>query len=272
MDNRSTFEKVKAATVAIAWLREEQAGKPFSIVGSGFCIDPEGLVLTAGHVISAFMDKSMEAYIDEASAGGTDLRPKQMVIKHRALPFAIFFRTLPPHHLLAAPAQVDVVLARDDFDLALLRVGRHGFYLGGYPHVEIEKYENIREGDEVGTCGFPLGDFLQAKLGTATSSFTRGIVSSIIPAQGASVDTLKGFQLDLTVAPGNSGGPVFSLKTGRAFGVLKEAIKGSDGQLIRGLTVAEPVYPIIDDERLEIIKKTPHGQLPKFPEVPEVGD
>jgi len=71
-----------------------------------------------------------------------------------------------------------------------------------------------------GRVGF-VGRVRDDQLGTVTSSFTKGMISSIIPAQGVSLQHLRGFQLDLTAANGNSGGPVFSLQTGKVFGVLQ---------------------------------------------------
>jgi S1-C subfamily serine protease len=75
---------------------------------------------------------------------------------------------------------------------------------------------------DVITCGFPMGtSFMIDEVGNLTSSFSRGIVSSVIPWSKAPIDQLEGVQLDIRVAPGNSGGPVVSLSTGRVFAALK---------------------------------------------------
>ena len=111
---------------------------------------------------------------------------------------------------------------------------------------------------EIATCGFPLGDVLQDQLGTITSSFTKGMISSIIPAQGVSLQHLRGFQLDLTATNGNSGGPVFSLNTGKVFGVLQSgAVHPETGHDVQGLTRAEPIYPLFADDVLERLRKSP---------------
>ena len=78
---------------------------------------------------------------------------------------------------------------------------------------------------EIGTCGFPLGNVLQEQIGTVTSSFTKGTISSIILAANVARDHLQGFQLDLTATNGNSGGAVFSLATGKVLGVLQGGIQ-----------------------------------------------
>jgi hypothetical protein len=93
----------------------------------------------------------------------------------------------------------------------------------------------------------PLGSVLQEQLGTITSSFTKGMISSIIPAQGIVREHLRGFQLDLTATNGNSGGPVFCLATGHVFGTLQGgALHPQKGHVVQGLAKAEPVYPLFD--------------------------
>jgi S1-C subfamily serine protease len=104
---------------------------------------------------------------------------------------------------------------------------------------------------EVGTCGFPLGNLLQEQLGTVTSSFTKGIISSIISAPGALCKDVKGFQLDLTATNGNSGGPVFSLQTGEVLGVLQGGARHPDGYMVQGITKAEPIYPLLQNDPIE---------------------
>jgi len=42
------LDKVKKATVAVAYLNRANAKEPFTIVGSGFCIDPSGIVIRSG--------------------------------------------------------------------------------------------------------------------------------------------------------------------------------------------------------------------------------
>ncbi len=117
---------------------------------------------------------------------------------------------------------------------------------------------------EIATCGFPLGNRLGDQIGTLTSSFTRGIVSSIIPASGVPEEHLKGFQLNLTATHGNSGGPVFSLRSGKVFGVLERGVRGTDGELLQGLVKAEPIYPVLDHDSLKRMIEAPTGQVPAF--------
>jgi hypothetical protein len=159
MGIQDVYAAVKRATVAIVLeLPDRIPARPFTIVGSGFCIHPEGAVVTCEHVFRTFVD----------------------------------------------PAA----------------------------------YQRVMEG---------LGEGLHDQLGTVTSSFTKGMISSIIPAPGVTREHVTGFQLDATATNGNSGGPVFSLSTGKVFGVLASGAMHPHGYPI-GLTKAEPIYPLFEND------------------------
>ena len=257
-ERQRIFSSVKDATVAIAFLNEGDDGKkPYTIVGSGFCVDPSGIVMTCEHVLSApvFMPKPIEQQIQQFE----EVESKEGVsagwLSHRRTPYAIFFRTdTSPHHLVAIPTQVNLAMCKTNFDHAIVRVTPHAFFAKGFPFLEIEDYNNIYEGQEIATCGFPLGNYLQEQVGTVTSSFTEGIVSSIIPAPNTHLKHLKGFQLNLTATHGNSGGPVFSLATGKAFGVLQRSTVDHNQNVISNLIKAEPVYPCLEHDSLNEMK------------------
>ncbi len=261
-ERRAIFNSIKAATVALAIMADKGDGRcPFIIVGSGFCVDSIGVIVTCEHVLSAFMAKPLK----EQMSGFEKVDSKDGIrggwIKHRFIPFVIFYKTdLKPDQLFAIPTQATICMAKTNFDVAGIRVVPHAGFPTGFPFVEIEEYENVREGDEIAACGFPLGNYLSEQLGTATSSFTSGIISSIIPAPNTPQKYLKGFQLNLTAAPGNSGGPVFSLKTGKVFGVLQGAPVDQKGNVVPNLTKAEPVYPVFEHNFLSRIRG---AQIPK---------
>ena len=265
MVQRQLYKRIKDATVALASMVPD--GKtPFTIIGSGFCIDSSGIVVTCEHVLSGFMSKSIHEQI-------TELPPKTNSNKVRKTgpfsvlkPFVLFYRTEESEtELFVAACGIDIAVALTDLDLAMVRIPPHGLFPKGYPAIEIEDYSSIHEGDEVGTCGFPLGNYLYDQLGTVTSSLTKGIISSFIPAYGSRKDLLKGFQLNLTATFGSSGGPVFLLSTGKVFGVLQRGVAGPKGQIIQGLVKAEPVYPIFRHNLMKRMKEAPPGQIAKFP-------
>jgi S1-C subfamily serine protease len=261
MDKKEIFKIVKKATVAIATVDFKNNIKPYEIVGTGFCIDASGVIVTCRHVIEAFMSKSIKTQISE-----TDIDPQNKgkakkicnpgpIIK----PFVIFFDTeRSSTKLVALPTVIDMIMARTDKDIGLLRILKHNYFDKDYPILEIQDYDDVNEGDEIAICGFPLGTYLKEKLGTMTSSFTKGIISSIIPSPGIDIELLKGFQLDITATHGNSGGPVFSLDSGKVFGVLSEGLPHPNkGDALPGIVKAEPVYAVSDD--VETIRSATHN-------------
>jgi hypothetical protein len=91
----------------------------------------------------------------------------------------------------------------------------------------------------------------------------KGIISSIIPAANAPVSLVQGFQLNLTATHGNSGGPVFSLQSGKVFSILARGVFDSSGtQLLPGIVKAEPIYPVLNTQLSQSMKKAKPGEIP----------
>jgi len=257
---KKVLESIKIATVAMATLKITNKDKPFTILGSGFCIHPRGIVITCEHVLSAFMDKPLHKRIAEASEPGQE---SHLINIKTLIPHAIFYDTKrSSHKLFVFPVPMDVAITKTNFDLGMIRLRTHPAFENGFPYLEVGDYSDIYEGMEVWTCGFPLGSHLQKQLGTVTSSFTKGIISSIIPSPDAAQEHLKGFQLNLIATHGNSGGPVFSPETGKVFGVLQKGVRGQNGNFLQGITKAEPIYPIFEHNTLSRILEAPVGKIP----------
>jgi len=255
------LQRVKHSTVALALFDEGNSKRPFNIIGSGFCVHPRGIVVTCEHVLSGFMKKPLAQAISE-SGSSSSTSPTQVPID-TAVPYAVFF--FPGHsseELIAIPVRATMGMAKTDHDVGMIRLESHKAFQKGFPFLEIAPYAEIHEGDEIGTCGFPLGTYLYDQIGTITSSFTKGIISSIIPAHGVPLQYLKGFQLNLVATHGNSGGPVFRYDSGNVFGTLERGVVGRDGNLIQGLSVAAPIYPVFEHDTVKRMLNAPTGQLP----------
>jgi hypothetical protein len=137
-----------------------------------------------------------------------------------------------------------------------VKIGEHPEFKNGFPYVDIEDFENLYEGMEIGTCGFPLGNLLAEQLGTVTSSFTKGILSSIIPAPSTQRHLVSAFQLDLTATHGNSGGPVFNFHNGKIFGVIQGGVLDANNKILPGITKAESIYKVFDENLIEEVLNT----------------
>jgi S1-C subfamily serine protease len=257
---RRDYISIKRATVALALLKPE-GRVPFTIVGSGFCVDSAGIIVTCAHVIRALIDKKV---YDEVAAIPQAQQQQLHTINIKFLrPFALFYiSTTDPIYVPVALAPVDLLVGRQDRDLGLIRTPRHDAFKDGFPTVEIESYSDVYEGLEIGTYGFPLGNFLHQQIGTVTSSLTRGTLSSVIPSSSVPQERVSGFQLDITATHGNSGGPVFSLESGKVFGVLQQGIFDRHGGLLPGFAKAESIYAIKADE-VAMMRNTPSGSVPR---------
>ena len=95
-------------------------------------------------------------------------------------------------------------------DLALIRIRAQGL-----PHLPILDSDRVRLAEEVRAFGYPLTDRLGESI-----KITRGTVSGISQQQDSKV-----FQLDVTVNPGNSGGPLVNDK-GEVAGVVSALLAG----------------------------------------------
>ena len=159
------LQRIKHATVALALFDERNSKRPFSIVGSGFCVHPRGIVVTCEHVLSGFMKKPLAEAVSESGAG------KRVPID-TAVPYAVFFFSGHSHELVAFPVRAAMGMAKTDHDVGMIRLQSHkAFEKKGFPFLEIAPYAELHEGDEIGTCGFPLGTYLYDQIGTITSLF-----------------------------------------------------------------------------------------------------
>jgi S1-C subfamily serine protease len=259
------FARVKSATVALAVMADKAVPlpprtQPFEILGSGFCVDARGAIVTCAHVVEAFMEKTIKDYLKSIPPEERSKEHQRIPDTRGFVPHAIFYEPRNQmQQVLMVPARVDLATAKTNMDLGLLRLRPHAHFKAGYPVAPIEDFEAIHEGMEVATCGFPLGSKLFQDHGTATSSFSRGIISSIIPTAGASKENTRGFQLDLRATHGNSGGPVFSWHSGRVIGVLQGGINDDYGNHL--FSQAESIYRLFDGGLVEevLLMRGPTG-------------
>ena len=266
MPTREQLDLIKRATVAIALVPDQPPADrketPFTIVGTGFCVDRDGIVITCEHVLRAFTPDIRQTI---AALPKNVKGPGIVPIKGLTalVPHVMFF--LPgrsDEELVLMQVRVANAVAKLEYDLGAIKIPRHAGFPQGYPALPIEPFANVYEGMELATCGFPLGNDLQRQVGTMTSSFTRGILSSIAPAASAREDLVTAFQLDITATFGNSGGPVFSWESGAVLGVVQGGPSQRSGQPLSGLARAEPIYRILRDGTLDRLKAAPLGALP----------
>lgn len=216
------IQQAKASILLIGTYGETDSPR-FLFRGTGFIAGNDNLAITNAHVLPDVADigSSRRLVAQVAGKDGKWARRELVIL------------------------QID-----RDRDLALLKVA--GEVL---PALTLAADGEAQEGSSIAFMGFPIGGALGFSLVTH-----RGIVSSIapiaLPQAGAQVLNEKSirklregsfniFQLDATAYPGNSGGPVFDIESGRVIGVINMVlIKGSRESALSnpsGISYAIPV-------------------------------
>ncbi len=157
--------------------------------GSGFCIDPSGLIITNEHVVRGYGQGGILTVVVDAG-----LKTERVI-----------------------PAKV---VRRDKVrDLALLSVESNP----AIPSLSLGTDESVSELSELIVLGFPFGNAL-AKPGTNPSVTANVVnVSALRRDENNAIDRI---QLDSNLNPGNSGGPVMN-REGRIVGVVISGIVGA---------------------------------------------
>lgn len=192
-----TLERVKPSIVAIGTYQKTRS-PPFVFRGTGFIVGDGTLVATNAHVVPEMLKtENGEALVVVASPGRPDAQFRQATLR----------------------------ASDKEHDLALLRMNG-----AALPALTLHDGPPVREGQEFGFTGFPIGN----ALGLVPVTH-RGIVSALTPIVLPSANSQQlndkmiqrirsgsflVFQLDATAYPGNSGSPLFDLVTGRVAGII----------------------------------------------------
>ncbi len=212
-----SYEKIKTSIVAFAPLfhpvydPDEPPPEFPPIFGTGFIVD-EGIVATNDHVVKAF------SRLPRPKDCPPDLWPVQCLLWH----------FIPDKGMATIKLEVLGVLSISHME--------HGKVYYGPPkpdvafvHVKMKrlpranvKYnlEEIKEGREIATAGFPMGtETLTAPgyLHQLTPTLQKGIISAVLPFPCA---TPHSIMINIMVQGGASGSPVFLPETGDVIGIL----------------------------------------------------
>jgi len=189
-------------------------------LGTGFAVGDGRKVITNAHVTAKKLD------------GGHLER------------FAVFYREEQKEQMQVAELRA----TDEDHDLALLSVeGR------ALPALEIGDSQRVREGEQYAFTGYPIGMVL-GLYPVTHRSIIAAISPNAIPAIASNqlnVNMLKRlqtpfdvFQLDATAYPGNSGSPLYDIKSGKVVGIINKVfVQGSKENAISnpsGITYAIP--------------------------------
>lgn len=219
-----TIKVVKPSVVAIA-IHSPLSSPRIQFIGTGFVVGNGSQIITNYHVISrALNEERREAYVViSGSAQNMTVHP---MLKRRNAPL---------------------------YDLAVMEIAQ------SLPALTLAQDDMAAEGTDVAFTGFPISNVLG--LYPATH---KGIIAAItpiaIPAQHSTelhVQALRQlrepypvYQLDAIAYPGNSGSPLYNIKTGDVIGVINMVHVKSTREAVlsdpSGISYAIPVKHVRD--------------------------
>ena len=224
MSLSESFQTIKPTIVAFTQKYEpvydvDKAPTFPTIIGTGFVIREDGLILTNRHVVHAFKKAFRPPKVSKDDWGVN----------------ALMFR-LTDAGMLQIPLKILGIVEIDAFgagksyygdkkgpDVAIVHVKARGL-----PVAQLGADKLIKEGESVFTAGFPMGtDALTAPgyLHQLTPTLQAGIVSAVLPFPCSSPHAIT---INIMTQGGASGSPVCRTETGKVIGILYAGLHDLD--------------------------------------------
>lgn len=215
-----TIVRVKPSIVGVGTLQHIRRER-VKLRGTGFVVGNGKYVLTNAHVVPRELDSGKGEFV------------------------AVFYGS----GKRTGSRRAEEVARDERHDISLLRIRGKAL-----PTMRLAGGRQVREGDLFAFTGFPIG----AVLGLYPATH-RGIVSALtpfaIPVQGAQKLTLARrkhldnpftvYQLDAIAYPGNSGSPMYDIKTGAVVAIINAVfVQGSREDVLSkpsGISFAIPI-------------------------------
>jgi hypothetical protein len=255
------YKQIKSSIVAIASARIKKGAHFPHIIGTGFFIHEDGVIVTNKHVIDQIRSLQTEPeqlVSDLIKVLYFEKTPTSMrVAVLGVFSVAEITRTLPEGSVHYGPDSPDI-------GLIVLRDVSH------CPAVKFYEGE-VEEGASLAVAGFPMGERALSAPGWLHQigpTLQTGTVASLLPF---ACEKPHGYLIDVVIQGGSSGSPLFVPNTGEVVGIMYGGLvdyyesqsAGTFYQVPTSLSLAVPARYL-----MEVKKKIESDGLPKRNTVP----
>lgn len=221
-----TFDMIRPSVVAFAskMVNTPAGGRPLfpEIIGTGFVVDSDGIVVTNRHVVDALQHLPPHPLTGARAEVAIVWGQPEAVGDGVALP--LLFVDIKAYSAITSFSTTGPFYGEDLPDLGFVQLK-----VRGIPALLLATEPNVlRQGLEVATAGFPLGTdplIPYGKVSQITPLLRRGIVSSLLPFP---CPNPHGFTLDVMSQGGASGSPVFLTNSPTVVGMVHAGFPGTN--------------------------------------------
>jgi len=188
MNLAEAYKVVKPSVIGLAYQHPSEDDKNkiwFELSSSGVCVDPSGIFVTAKHCVVD--DKRIR------SVKEINFHIIRSWISNEPSFKVLYF-------------QPTSILVSEKYDVAVMKIPSKKDI--NFPYIKMPSKFEINEGDSVGCSGYPVTS--GTRIDVYPNLFS-GIISQISFQIIDKELYCDGLVLDMTLHPGNSGGPIFNL-------------------------------------------------------------
>lgn len=206
---KSQISELTSSTVMIFCYENIDGKKVSKILGSGFIVSSDGIIVTANHVVQN--NNQFKSIVNEKGETNIEIEFRENIHCKFANDDIYQVRVLSEKEL---KNNVNIPLF---FDYAILEIVNPK---SEFNFLTFGKYNSVYVGQTVLFAGFP---FAKPNL-----TIHKGMVSAkYLDKSLVSTDSLvKWIQIDGSVNKGNSGGPVIEIETGNVIGIINTRMVG----------------------------------------------
>lgn len=209
MQLRGLVSEVRQSVYAVLveWERPPANVPKVQALGTAFSVSSDGIFVTADHVVNP----------QNNTPPGRAFGPNDKILLAQMQSDGCTASIVGPCQVLASS---------QPHDYAILKLGTVAGRIQKYLEIDLA---SRFEGDEVAICGYPLASTqTHPQNGAVTITMSIRVAAGIISSQQLQNNS-KVLEVDFPILPGNSGGPLFHIRTGKVLGLAKATLSVGNG-------------------------------------------